>query len=954
MQAHLSQTIPPLEARFPVPEGFFDWLSKLMRKNPEARPQFAADAAWALIGLGDADDPKEPTPPSAPIRIDPTLAGMTLTRSWPEWDVAMGRPAEFVVPSEFSVGLDHPIPPLPETWRLPHAPPPSMRLVGAGLGLYGTRAIPLVGREAERDEIWSALRSCREGESVKAVVLRGMAGAGKSRLAEWVCARASETGNALVLRATHSPDGGVSDGLPRMVAAVLTCVGMTRLDMTRRVKNWLKNRGVEDDYEWQAVMELIWPVPNGETLQQERNVLRFGSPNERYELIRRLLDYAAGPRDPKGLYRPVVLWLDDVQWGFDAIRLVRYLLNRVVGDRPIMVILTARDDILQDRPSEAQAVRSLCEHPDVSSIEIHPLVAEERQQLVRELLYLEGDLAAEVEDRTGGNPLFAVQLVGDWVQRGVLEVGESGFVLRDGEEAVLPDDIHELWDARISRALEGHSTDARAALELAAIMGAVVDMTEWTGACLVAGLTVPRGLILRLSERRLARADAKRWAFGHGMLRESLERSAGESGRATGLHHACATTLQIRYDAARLPGIAERLGRHLFLAGRPEEALEPLRSGALERRAMSDYGAALRLLDLREEVLGVLDLAPSDARWGEGWVARAHTLLGQGRLDQAEERAMKAVAAGRTHNWRYLLAPALRMAGTAASQKGRLSDAQVLLLEGEVAGKDVGDEFNTAHCLCAASEVFAQTGERDQAIKYARRSLARFSAIEDHRGEASALMALANGWRTANDLEKAREYAERATALFEKIGGRFGIATARNTLGDTLRAAGKFEEAAVSYQLASEVLKNIGSPEHWIPTFNRGLLLVKQGKFEEARPQFDAAMSEMVRKGRTGLQGALHAALLPCLAAEESWGDWDSHMADAKDRLTRSGFVDPDVAEAAEVGARVAEEQGESSRALQALEIAYAQWRALGNTDRCAMIAQRISALGGRIATFEE
>jgi hypothetical protein len=55
--------------------------------------------------------------------------------------------------------------------------------------------------------------------------------------------------------------------------------------------------------------------------------------------------------DPKGLYRPVVLWLDDVQWGFDAIRLVRYLLNRVVGDRPIMVILTARDDILQDRPA---------------------------------------------------------------------------------------------------------------------------------------------------------------------------------------------------------------------------------------------------------------------------------------------------------------------------------------------------------------------------------------------------------------------------------------------------------------------------------------------------------------------------------------------------------------------------------------------------------------------------
>ena len=581
-------------------------------------------------------------------------------------------------------------------------------------------------------------------------------------------------------------------------------------------------------------------------------------------------------------------------------------------------------------------------------------MAEERRQLVRELLYLEGDLAAQVEDRTGGNPLFAVQLVGDWVQRGVLEVGESGFVLREGEEAVLPDDIHELWAARISRVLEGRPLDARAALELAALMGAVVDVNEWTGACLVAGISVPRGLVLRLSERRLARTDARGWAFAHGMLRESLERSAGESGRATRLHQACATTLQIRYDAARLPGVAERLGRHLFLAGRPEEALEPLRAGALERRAMSDYTAALRLLDLREEVLGVLDLDPSDARWGEGWITRAHTLLGQGRLDQAEERAKKAFEAGRTYGWKYLLAPALCNAGTAASKKGRFADAEELLLEGVTAGKAAGDEIETAHCLCVVSEVFAQTGERDRAIKYARRALARFSALEDHRGQATALMALANGWRVANDLDKAREYAERATSMYEKIGGRFGIATAHNTLGDTLRAAGKYEEAANSYQMASELLRNIGSPEHWIPRFNHGLLLLKQGSFAEARPQFDAVVTEMTKKGRTGLQGALHTALLPCLAHDGSWLEWDRHIEMARDLLGRSGFVDPDVAEAAEVGAMIAEDRSQQHRALQALKIADAQWRALGNNDRCALIAQRIAALDGRIDGLTE
>jgi len=953
MQAHLSQPLPKLEPRFPVPEGFFGWIGKLMRKNPEARPQFAADAAWSLIGLGEADEPRAPTPPSSPIRVDPTVVGPTLTRSWPEWDDALGRPSTFVVSPDLSTGDDHPIPPLPDSWVLPHAPPPSMQLVGAGLGLYGTRAIPLVGREAEREVIWSALRDVRANKTVRACLLRGTAGAGKSRLAEWICARASETGNAVVLRATHSPDGGVTDGLPRMVAAVLTCVGMNRPDMQRRVHAWLSARGATDDYEWNAVMELIWPRSDGEIAVKERNTVHFGGANERYALIHRLLDYAAGPKDPAGVYRPVILWLDDVQWGFDAIRLARYLLNRVTGERPILVLLTAQDEAMEDRESESAAVDELCAHPGAVSIAVPALVSEERRQLVRELLYLEGDLAAQVEDRTDGNPLFAVQLVGDWVQRGVLEVGESGWVLRDGEEAVLPDDIHELWAARTARVLEGRPEDARAALELAALMGADVEGNEWTGACRVAGLKVPRDLVQSLSERRLARANAQGWAFTHGMLRESLERSARESGRWEDLHRACATTLQIRYDAARLPGIAERLGRHLFYGGQPEDALEPLREGAWERRAMSDYGAAIRLLDLREDVLGVLALDASDPRWGEGWIARAHTLLGQGRLDQAEDRGRQTVKAGRAHDWRYLLAPALRMAATAASKKGRLSEALELLLEGEKAGKAVGDELNTAQCLCAASEVFAKTGGPENAIKYARRALARYVAIENPQGQSEALMALANGWRAAGDLDKSREYAERAIELFEQLGARFGVATARNTLGDTLRATGHFAEAAESYRQSGELLRALGSPEHWIPRFNHGLLLLKQEDYAEARPQFEAAMAEMERKGRAGLQGALYTALLPCLADAEDWDGWDLYLGMAKDHLERSGFVDPDVAEAAESGASAATRFGENWRAIQAWKIADAQWRALGNTDRCAIVAQRVSALAGHVQPLE-
>ena len=42
------------------------------------------------------------------------------------------------------------------------------------------------------------------------------------------------------------------------------------------------------------------------------------------------------------------------------------------------------------------------------------------------MLGLSSDLARRIEERTGGNPLFAVQLVRAWVQQGLLAVGPEG------------------------------------------------------------------------------------------------------------------------------------------------------------------------------------------------------------------------------------------------------------------------------------------------------------------------------------------------------------------------------------------------------------------------------------------------------------------------------------------------------------------------------------------------
>ena len=96
-----------------------------------------------------------------------------------------------------------------------------MRLVGAGLGLFGFRAIPFVGRDAERDVLWSCLDRVHRDQRPMIVTIHGVAGVGKSRLAQWITQRADELGWAEVLQATHGVFDNPGDGLPSMLVRAL-------------------------------------------------------------------------------------------------------------------------------------------------------------------------------------------------------------------------------------------------------------------------------------------------------------------------------------------------------------------------------------------------------------------------------------------------------------------------------------------------------------------------------------------------------------------------------------------------------------------------------------------------------------------------------------------------------------------------------------------------------------
>ncbi len=190
------------------------------------------------------------------------------------------------------------------------------------------------------------------------------------------------------------------------------------------------------------------------------------------------------------------------------------------------------------------------------------------------------------------------------------------------------------------------------ALELAAVLGREVEVSQWQRACGARGVRSPElSLVGALLEQRLARGGEhgahRSFELVHGMLRESLLRRAREAGRLVDHHLACAELLEEASSAADL----ERRGRHLLAAAEPEQALGPLLDAARTYRLSGHFQRAEQLLEQRADALQDLGLPEADERWGAGWVQRARICGQRGEHAEAERWLERAAQAADQHGW---------------------------------------------------------------------------------------------------------------------------------------------------------------------------------------------------------------------------------------------------------------------------------------------------------------
>ncbi len=889
--AHFYQEPPLPRWTTAVPEGLEALLRRLLHKDPGQRPRWAAQVLHDWSGLDPA--PVHRTSPVAP------------PHSWPS-------------------------PPPPDQPRPPSDP-----------SLHGLRPVPLADRRVERERAWTSLLSTIGGSGLRFLLLRGTVGVGKSRLAEALCQEAHQAGMAHVFRGNHTPWHQRFAGVSGMVARFLRCHGVPEDELVDFISDSLHRQGIDDSRVRDEVLALVAPAA-----ASRLTPVSLSNPQQRHRAVWSFLKAATRERG-------AVLWLDDVHWGEDSLD---FALSGAgdpgLSPLPLLVVATARSDLLALPGLVGDRWRRLASFPSTVELELNPLSEEDRMELISGLLSLEPSLARQLAEGTGGNPLLAVHVVGDWVNRGLVERHGGNFHLPKGTEASLLDDLTHAWERRIEWVADHHSEGAMTSWEVAAALGSEIDPEEWERACQEIGEEPSWLLVEDALGLGLVRADPEGpqwgWSFAHPMLPEILERRARGGGRSRLHHRGCARALK-RHSTF---GTAERVARHLLAAGDRKEALSPLLQATGEALDSGYVDRARALLDERDGVLLQLDLPRRDEAWGQGWILRArlHTHLLD--VEGWEEWALKTRDGARRHRWKVLECQAV----------GHLADVSLARWDFLVARRRYQ----------SASRIAQKLGRRDLEVhmimhlaalernagRYSRAEFLMRSVLEDPHAHSSPF-ATANTWTQLGRVlaeagrcpEAERCYSRVEAALAPVLSYRpHGILLLDRAQAACIAENLETAEGRVREFLERWPLPGSGIHLHGVATL--GWVLGMQGRHQEA---FRLLASPLERAASLGRHHAFYTGLvcasLPTAAARGDWEGFDSLLDHLEHYHRVLKAVEPALAPLAGKAGELCLIRGETERGRRALALCAEHWTMNRRPQKAREARQRLRILeAGRVS----
>jgi class 3 adenylate cyclase/tetratricopeptide (TPR) repeat protein len=811
-------------------------------------------------------------------------------------------------------------------------------LSGPGRGVVRRSKTPLIGRSEEASLLASLVERIEREGSPYLVTVIGQAGVGKSRLLrELMDTIDGYEHPPTVRRGQCAPYAGIS---------YLALVEVLReefelIDTDTPEAAWGKLRaGV------QTLMEELDEPESG-----ERNAALLAIPlgidppeelapsdDDPQRMREALFSAARATIEAITHRRPLVLAIDDIHWADEGmLDLIDHLARWVRG--PLLLVCLARDELLERRPGWGGGRKN------ATSISLEPLTAEETRELVAALMPSAENGGAEVvpqvAERSGGNPLFAEEMVNRLVEEDTVEM------------ATLPGTVQSLLAARLD-SLDRH--ERRLLLQ-----ASVVGQTFWDGS--LAGAAAEEELDLSATLNALEQKDLvvsnsrsrlsgqREYAFKHvlirdvayGMLPKAVRcRKHVEVGefireRAGDRIDAFVGLVAEHYTRAAALGADGGLEADELTELRAE-ALQLLESAGDAAAALYSNGEAFERYSAALEISDEID--PADrARIGE---KQGDVALRLGRVDAAVAVWERSLEFHRQQEDLARVADLHRKIGAGLWHKGERRASIDNYQRGIDLLKDGDPCIELVRLYEEAASLYMHTGDNMLAIYASEKALRLAERLDEARAASRAHGIFGRVFGRIGDSEKARENLERSVALARES-DRGEAVRALLTLGYHLEVSeADYEGAAEAYREALELAQEVGDlPSQVELHASLGQLAIHRADWEEVEAETEASASLAEREG---LHGKLCFPYVMRGALAWRSGDWETaakHCRRAHELSEQVGRSEV-AFEALFWLAAALREAGDLSAAEGELA------RALDICERAGLIAQSVEAISAR------
>jgi class 3 adenylate cyclase/tetratricopeptide (TPR) repeat protein len=722
----------------------------------------------------------------------------------------------------------------------------------------------LTGREVELATLARHVDEILAGGSPRLVLLVGDAGIGKSRLVYELSRYTDGLPELFRWRTGFSQPFGQTTpfrALAQIVqahAAILESDAVT--DVERKLDAMLNEAG---DKEWLATR--LRPLLGLDAPP--------AGPEENVAAWERVVEEMTA-------HGPAILVFEDLHWADEGLLGFLTGLMDHVAQVPLLVLATARPEVLGRAPGLAAP------GPRSSRLPVRNLERRHLERLIESLLGdagLPADLVQVVRGHCGGNPLY--------IEEFVRFLSEAGPTPSDGRSPPAPAGLPDTLEALIAARLDVLPRRCREVLGDASVMG----LEFWRGA--VASLEqtgsedVDRELG-ELVERELVRAlpastvegDAQ-YVFRHAAIRDVAYGQLPRAVRAA-KHAGVAGWLE---DAAgeRLDEVAGILAHHWVTALEHSRAArdERLAEATLEPAVRSliragDHALALDVAIAESRYRQALELAPADSPERPRLLVRwARALMEDGRMDAALRAFDDGITGLKTQGDHVATALALGSQSTALQlvgdmvRSGRALQEALALLAGERSAARVdllgqwaghcmvmADEGEAARVAGETLELAAELGMPTPVLALVARASSRCGSC-DERGFDDHAAALA----AATEQGLGRETSVIYFNWAEDIGSLHGPRAALRRFGEGLRFAQSRKDRAMSFSLTYGIVRDLFRSGQWTESLEEARALVPQLK--AAHNLSELAYVTTVEAGLLVAQGEFLEAqsLLPTL-----------------------------------------------------------------------------------------